>query len=135
MLRKVFRVSAAVAFFCFAGSASAQDPSDVLGSWKVTHTLSGAEWGSRRGITWSENLEFERSGSEASATFPSDQTEIRTDGTAAWLTCRCVCPADRKTQQVQLVWSADKRRFSYTYTTHSNECGGSARRITSAFSR
>jgi hypothetical protein len=126
----------AIALFCVARAANGQDLSYILGSWNVVNTLSGIEWGTKRGSTWSDNVQFARSGSGAIGTFPSDRREIKTDGRAAWLTCPyCVCADDRDAQPAELVWSADRRSFSFTYTTHSNECDGPARRTTATFSR
>jgi hypothetical protein len=133
--KKVICVST-VAFFCVATAANAQDLSYILGPWNVINTLSGVEWGTKRGSTWSDNVQFARAGSGAIGTFPSDGRELKFDGRAAWQTCpHCVCAADREAQPVQLVWSADKKSFSFTYTTHSNECDGPARRTSATFSR
>ncbi len=135
MWKTMVNISVA-ALLCAAPAASAQDLGAILGSWNVTNTLSGTEWGTRMGARWSEKVQFVRSAAGAIGAFPSDRTEIKTDGRTLWLTCSyCVCAADRQTQAIPLVWSNDKRSFSFTYTTHSHDCNGPARRTTSAFSR
>lgn len=117
--------------------ASSDTVATILGSWNVTQTLSGVEWGDRRGITWSQNVQFVRSEAFAIGMFPTDRTQIKTDGRVAWLNCPgCVCAIDRERGPLQLVWRADQKGFSYTYTVHPNgECDGPAHRTTADFSR